>query len=290
MAFVLLSRSRSKPQGSVKPVPKQKSAGVQRPADSPEAAKVTGQSTNIAWDFSKIQIFPPDQATRPQAASALSTLPLLGSIQRKLVVGEVNDPLEHEADRVADRVMHMADGAVPATPAAAGLRRKCTACGAATASVPALRLAPVGVHATLGSAGHALDAQTRGFFEPRLGLDLGVVRIHHDRGAATSARAVAARAYTVGSDIVFGAGEYRPSTSEGRALLAHELAHVRQDALGGCPGVQLRRTPCPSCHKPVGTQQVTLEKLHDDDVYYLPDDDASEFFTYMRAGLYWGEY
>jgi hypothetical protein len=54
------------------------------------------------------------------------------------------------------------------------------------------------------------------------------VRIHTDRRAAESARAIGARAYTVGSDIYFGQGEYRPGTREGRRLIAHELAHVAQ--------------------------------------------------------------
>ncbi len=216
-------------------------------------------------------------------------LSLPGSMTRTLAVGTVNDPLEHEADRVAERVMRTAENVDLATPAAADSHRKSITRDAPTATVPTLRLAPVGVHAIPGSVGRALDAQTRGFFEPRLGLDLEAVRIHDGHEAATSARAVRARAYTVGSDIVFGAGEYRPSTGEGQALLAHELAHVRQDAIGGSSGV-LRRTPCPSCHKPMGTQQVTLEPLRDDAVHYLPDVDAAEFFTYMRAGLNWGEY
>jgi outer membrane protein OmpA-like peptidoglycan-associated protein len=61
------------------------------------------------------------------------------------------------------------------------------------------------------------------------------VRIHDDQVAADSARALSARAYTVGRDIVFGAGEYAPGTAAGRHLLAHELAHV----------VQQRRAPRP---------------------------------------------
>jgi len=58
--------------------------------------------------------------------------------------------------------------------------------------------------------------------------DLGSVRIHTNTEAAASARAVNARAYTVGQNIVFGPGEYRPESQEGRRLLAHELSHVAQ--------------------------------------------------------------
>jgi len=60
------------------------------------------------------------------------------------------------------------------------------------------------------------------------GQSLGDVRVHHDEHAAALSRAVSARAFTVGSDIFFGAGEYRPETAGGRDLLAHELAHVVQ--------------------------------------------------------------
>jgi hypothetical protein len=60
------------------------------------------------------------------------------------------------------------------------------------------------------------------------GQPLGDVRVHHDDHAAALSRAVSARAFTVGRDIFFGAGEYRPDSSGGRELLAHELAHVVQ--------------------------------------------------------------
>jgi hypothetical protein len=62
----------------------------------------------------------------------------------------------------------------------------------------------------------------------RFGHDFSRVRVHTDASAAQSARAIDARAYTVGRDIVFGAGQYRPQTDSGRQLLAHELAHVVQ--------------------------------------------------------------
>jgi hypothetical protein len=68
----------------------------------------------------------------------------------------------------------------------------------------------------------------RAHFEERLGRDFGDVRVHTDGGAADSARALDARAYSIGHDIVFGAGEYRPDMPEGRRLLAHELTHVAQ--------------------------------------------------------------
>jgi len=65
--------------------------------------------------------------------------------------------------------------------------------------------------------------------------DLSRVRLHTDAHAAESARAVNALAYTVGGDIVFGAGQYAPRTAAGRRLLAHELTHVLQQT-GGTRG------------------------------------------------------
>jgi hypothetical protein len=82
--------------------------------------------------------------------------------------------------------------------------------------------------------------------------DFSRVRIHTDAKAAESARAVNARAYTVGHDIVFGAGQYVPGTSEGRRLIAHELTHVVQQQRGIKPehfqdqtDVFMQRSPGP---------------------------------------------
>jgi hypothetical protein len=72
--------------------------------------------------------------------------------------------------------------------------------------------------------------------EPRFGRDFSGVRVHNGPAAAQSARAVNARAWTVGDHIAFAPGEYRPDTSEGRGLLAHELAHtVQQNGLQRYP-------------------------------------------------------
>jgi hypothetical protein len=84
------------------------------------------------------------------------------------------------------------------------------------------------VHEVLRSPGQPLDPVTRAFMEPRFGHDFSQVRVHADSKAAESAQAVNALAYTVGRDVVFGAGQYAVGTSEGQRLLAHELAHVVQ--------------------------------------------------------------
>ena len=87
------------------------------------------------------------------------------------------------------------------------------------------------VDRALGSPGRSLDPATRAAMEPRFGHDFSHVRIHTDRQAETSARAVNANAYTVGRDIVFGRDQYSPGSSEGRHLLAHELSHVVQQGV-----------------------------------------------------------
>jgi len=90
--------------------------------------------------------------------------------------------------------------------------------------------APPIVHDVLASAGRPLESGIRGEMEARFGHDFSRVRVHTDARSAESARAVDATAYTVGDSVVFGAGRYRPETSDGRSLVAHELAHVVQQA------------------------------------------------------------
>ena len=86
----------------------------------------------------------------------------------------------------------------------------------------------------LRSPGEPLDAAARAFMEPRFGHDFSQVRIHADAKAAESAQVVNAVAYTVGSSIVFGRGQFAPHTAKGRRLLAHELAHtVQQQGVRG---------------------------------------------------------
>jgi hypothetical protein len=90
--------------------------------------------------------------------------------------------------------------------------------------------APPVVNDVLRAPGQSLDAATRAFMEPRFGHDFSQVRVHTDAKAAESARAVHALAYTVGRDVVFGAGRYAPGTPEGDKLIAHELTHVAQQS------------------------------------------------------------
>jgi GH24 family phage-related lysozyme (muramidase) len=159
-------------------------------------------------------------------------------LQARLEIGAVDDPLEHEADAVADAVMGMAEpGPLHAAPPQ--VSRKCAACeeedknqtlqtkpDSAVSARPVT--APQQVYDVIGQSGRALDVPTRAFFEPRFGVDLSAVRVHAEGHAGEAARKVGARAFAVGQHIVFAPGAFAPASASGRHLLAHELAHVVQ--------------------------------------------------------------
>jgi hypothetical protein len=110
------------------------------------------------------------------------------------------------------------------------------------AHVPARDLAPAlaaRVLRGLPAAGRPLDASARSAMERRLGHDLGGVRVHADAHAAATVDRFRARALTVGTNILFAAGQLRPSTPEGERLLAHELVHTAQQRAAGRVSVQL---------------------------------------------------
>jgi hypothetical protein len=153
-----------------------------------------------------------------------------------IAIGSETDPLEHEADRVAEQITNTPAASASISPGPSGLSRKSVA-------PPTGRTAPRVVHEVLRSPAQPLDAATRAHFEPLVGHDLSPVRLHQGPRAAESAHAVDALAYTVGPDIVFGSGQYAPETAAGRRLLAHELVHVAQQ---GAAGGVLRRAPCRS--------------------------------------------
>jgi hypothetical protein len=89
---------------------------------------------------------------------------------------------------------------------------------------------------SLRGGGNPLPETTRNFFERRFGHDFGHVRIHADTQAASTAKALRARAFTLGPDIVFGAGQDSFDTPKGQRLLAHELTHVIQQGAAHAAG------------------------------------------------------
>ena len=102
---------------------------------------------------------------------------------------------------------------------------------APTSQTAASTVPPI-VHEVLRSPSQPLDAATRAAMEPRFGHDFSRIRVHTDAHAADSARAVNALAYTVGHDVVFGRGQYRPGSDDGQQLIAHELTHTLQQKAG----------------------------------------------------------
>jgi hypothetical protein len=190
----------------------------------------------------------PDRGDRPQAPVQLIAPVRPGAILRKLVIGQVNDPLEYEADLVADQVMRMPTAGLSVAPSPPQLSRACAACeeelqrdAVSAADLDGQEVPPV-VHQVLAEPGRPLDPDSRAFFEPRLGLDLGHVRLHDDAQAARSARAVGARAFTVGGHIAF-ADAVDGASESGRRLLAHELVHVVQQT--GSAAQRLARDDAP---------------------------------------------
>lgn len=84
---------------------------------------------------------------------------------------------------------------------------------------------------SLRSGGQTLSHSTRAFFEPRFGIDFSQVRVHNDPLASVTSRTLNSKAYTIGRDIVFGAEQYAPETTDGKKLIAHELTHVVQQSV-----------------------------------------------------------
>ena len=147
-------------------------------------------------------------------------------------VSEPTDSFEVEADNVADIVVRKSRGEQ------ARVRREHDALEArAKREEEEARKNSAGakVDAALQSAGKPLDGGVKGKLEALFGRSLDGVRVHDDGQANDAAESVQAHAFTAGSHVVFGPGEYRPGTREGDALIAHEVTHViqNQDGRGG---------------------------------------------------------
>ena len=101
---------------------------------------------------------------------------------------------------------------------------------------------------TLRGSGQPLDTTTRVFMETRFGHDFSQVRMHVNSRATETAQKLNAYAFTVGQDIIFGAGQYEPETSKGKQLLAHELVHVMQQNIS-YPRQRIQTKPNPWAKK-----------------------------------------
>ena len=158
-------------------------------------------------------------------------------LQRKLSIGLSNDPLESEADRLAEQGLagHRRSNV---TPARNHVRR-------ASGPLDEIDASEAGVEQILASSGSELEPPVKNDMERRFGHDFSRVRVHADGKASESARKLSALAYTAGHHIVFAAGRYDPRHSEGKRLLSHELVHVMQQQ-GSNRGI-VQRDINPAC-------------------------------------------
>lgn len=213
-------------------------------------------------------------------------------IQAKLDVSRPEDRAEQEADRVADAVMRSGADLGERV----GVTDESTRLAQASSlgpevdrpheqdelhdEVAATRMvAEEGQEGEVGAAlearikylsgvGKPLDELTRAFFEPRFGYDFSAVRVHSDSRAAEISRSLHARAFTVGTDIAFGAEGYSPETPEGRRLLAHELTHVIQQGSGVATKVQRAGLETYNDHDPAhDPSKLTNEQIQATDEY-----------------------
>lgn len=166
-------------------------------------------------------------------------------VQRQLTVGSVNDPLEHEADAIADEVIRM--------PEQNFVQRKCADCE--SEEKEKLHRKPLSENITpfiqtksesnavvnnsvvdsiqsSKGLGFSLDGNTKSFMSNRFNNDFSNVKIHADRESVQLSKNLNAKAFTVGNDIYFNEGQYQPGSTDGRHLLAHELTHVIQQGKG----------------------------------------------------------
>jgi hypothetical protein len=161
--------------------------------------------------------------------------PVLSAADQPLMVSSPHDPAEREATATAVAVMRMTApaGAVAEESATPQIHRQ--AAGPASDAHGAADQ----IHGAM-SAGTPLPQGVRNFMEPRFGAEFGHVRIHTGEQAAGLSRQLDAQAFTVGSHIFFGRGQYRPERSDGQELIAHELTHTLQQ---GGNGHSVRRSP-----------------------------------------------
>lgn len=229
-----------------------KAHALQPTSESGPAKKHKAESHSVSispWSFQPVSAIGCGIIQRQSACACGGGCPACQAKSSGLKISQPDDPAEIEADQIADRVMRMSvDDAKPKSNfshTANAINCKCDACEyekeevdestvmrkeafASAAPTPPPDDTPPSIKNVINSGGQPLDLQTRNFFEPRFGTDLSHVRIHTNSAANKSARAINARAYTLGNNIVFGSGEFRHDYESGKHLLAHELAHVVQ--------------------------------------------------------------
>jgi hypothetical protein len=208
---------------------------------------------------------------RPAPAAVPIRAVPTGTVQAQstLRVSSPRDPAEKEAEATARKIMRMAtpEVAVASAEGSGGpgdgpQRRKLESPYIARfadsiglmrqhATVPTLARQGEGQPAVSANvaaeiaqsqgAGAPLPTGVRKFMEPRFGADFSKVRIHTGEKSAQLNRQVSAQAFTVGHQIFFGKNKFRPETTEGQELIAHELTHTIQQGAAVQQGTPLQR-------------------------------------------------
>jgi hypothetical protein len=170
-----------------------------------------------------------------ETSEPLAPAPAAADLQRRagnaavnrLMVGSADDRAERDADRAADRALTalLAAGSVGSVQRSVESGTSGAVMGAAGGELE--DGASAEVLGRLG-AGRSLDPAIGSAFGSALGANVSGARIHTDASADRLARQMSATAFTVGSDVFFSRGAYRPDDPAGAHLLAHELAHVAQ--------------------------------------------------------------
>lgn len=165
---------------------------------------------------------PTGAAARAQGARRSSP------VQAKLFVSSECDPLEKEADALADALLRPLDLSPPPRPAGGPAIQWTFAPSAAQAVGLDIPEALDARLSALESGGSPLTAAERAFFEARFGVDLADVRVHADAASAGLCTALQARAFAHGRHIALGSEAMTLGTADARRLMAHELVHVLQ--------------------------------------------------------------
>ncbi len=170
--------------------------------------------------------------TAPKASASNSSPPKF--VRAKLRVSEASDATEQEADRAAER-------AVNGESSKRLMRTEQPGAGGSPISPDA----EAHIHAADQAGSRSLERNERDFFESRMGYDFSNVRIRDGAAAHRAAEGIGARAFTIGRNIYFGAGQYDASSNRGRHLMAHELAHTIQQSstVARMPLIQRQEEP-----------------------------------------------
>ncbi|MEM1251931.1 MAG: DUF4157 domain-containing protein [Cyanobacteria bacterium P01_H01_bin.21] len=267
-------QNKSGPQPSVTSA---KSGMLQRKCSCGKTAGLTKKCSDC--ESKKLELWKQEvaQVNRQESPPVIHDL-----IQPQLKVGKPNDRYEQEADRIANQVTQMPQPEVQRQIETKEEEEETLQTKPTVSHIPSLvqrqveseeeeeetlqaknfpNLLPTitpdiqsGVQTLQQSSGQPLPPNVRSFMEPRFGQDFSGVRVHTTGRASQIAHSLHARAFTVGNHIAFAQGNFRPHTSIGQNLIAHELVHTLQQGKGTSSHNTLQRAPDDTNTRPACTQ------------------------------------